>query len=163
MLDFSVSFFFTLVNIVILFIALRAILFKPVTKFMESRTARIQNDIDSAIKDREEAKSLRQKYEEKIKAASDEAVKIRQAADEQAGKQAAKIVEEGKAQAESIILNARKQIQAEKETAFLAFRAEAAELVVAAAGRLLRREPSEVEAGDRIYAELVLREMESDD
>jgi F0F1-type ATP synthase membrane subunit b/b' len=102
------------------------------------KAGRIQNDTDSAVKDRDEAQSRRQKYEEKLKAASDEAAKIKDVADDQAGKQTAKIVEEGKAQAATIILNAHKQIQAERETAFLTFRAKAAELVGAAVERLLR-------------------------
>jgi F-type H+-transporting ATPase subunit b len=161
MLDFSVSFFFTLVNIVILFVALRAILFKPVTKFMEERTAKIQGDIDGAAKDREDAKSLRQLYEEKMKAAVAEVAKIRQDAGEAAERQAEQIVSDGKVQAEGIIAAARKQIQAEREAAFLAFRAEAASLVVTAAGRLLRRDPANVAAGDAAYAELVLRELEA--
>ncbi|MDR0382971.1 MAG: ATP synthase F0 subunit B [Spirochaetaceae bacterium] len=161
MLDFSVSFFFTLVNIVILFVALRAILFKPVTKFMDERTAKIQGEIDGAAKERDEAKSLRQKYEEKMAAAVAEAAKIRQEAGEQAEKQAEKIIADGKVQAESILANARKQIQSEREAALLAFKAEAAALVVNAAGRLLRRDPSETASGDTAYAELVLREIEA--
>jgi F-type H+-transporting ATPase subunit b len=161
MLDFSVSFFFTLVNIAILFVALRAILFKPVTKFMEERTAKIQGDIDGAAKEREDAKSMRQKYEEKMKAAEAEAAKIRQQAGEQAEKQAERIVADGKVQAESIITAARKQIQSEREAALLAFRAEAASLVVTAAGRLLRRDSAEIAAADAAYAEEVLRELEA--
>jgi F-type H+-transporting ATPase subunit b len=161
MLDFSVTFFFTLVNIAILFAALRAILFKPVTKFMEERTAKIQGDIDGAAKDREDAKFLRQTYEEKMKTAAGEAAKIRQEAGEQAEKQAEQIVADGKVQAESIISNARRQIQAEREAAFLTFRAEAASLVVTAAGQLLRRDPANASAGDAAYAELVLRALEA--
>jgi F-type H+-transporting ATPase subunit b len=161
MLDFSVSFFFTLVNIAILFVALRAILFKPVTKFMEERTAKIQSDIDGAAKDRTDAKSLLQQYEEKMKAADAEAAKIRREAGEQAEKQAERIVADGKVKAEGIIAAARKQIQAEREAAFLSLRAEAASLVVNAAGRLLRRDQANVEATDAAYAELVLRELEA--
>jgi F-type H+-transporting ATPase subunit b len=161
MLDFSVSFFFTLVNIAILFVALRAILFKPVTKFMEERTAKIQGDINGAAKEREDAKLLRQKYEEKMEAAAAEAAKIRQQAGEQAERQAERIVADGRVQAEGIIAAARKQIQTEREAALLAFRAEAASLVVTAAGRLLRRDSSNAVAEDATYAEFVLRELEA--
>jgi F-type H+-transporting ATPase subunit b len=157
MLDFSVSFFFTLVNIAVLFFVLRAILFKPVTKFMEARTAKVQAEIENAAKERDEAKSLRLMYEDKVKNAGIEAAQLTKAAREAAEKQASGIISEAKAEAEGIVENARKQILAERQAAFIAFRAEASALVVAAAGRLLRRDFSGEDA--RAHAELVLREL----
>ena len=156
MLDFSVSFFFTLVNIAVLFIVLRAILFKPVTKFMEGRTAKIKAEIENAAKERDEAKSLRLMYEEKVKNAGTEAAQLAKEMREAAEKQAALIISDAKVQAEGIVEGARKQILAERQAAFAAFRAEAAALVVAAAGRLLRRDFSGEDA--LAHAELVLRE-----
>jgi F-type H+-transporting ATPase subunit b len=165
MLDFSVSFFFTLVNIAVLFFALRAILFKPVTKFMESRTAKIQSEIENAAKDREDAKSLLRMYDEKMRSAYDEAAQITRKAREDAEKQAAAIIADGKAHAENIVSLARKQILAERQAAFLAFRAEAASLVVKAAGRLAGRDPDGASFGPdaRSRAEFVLRELGAKD
>jgi F-type H+-transporting ATPase subunit b len=157
MLDFSVSFFFTLVNIAVLFFVLRAILFKPVTKFMEARTAKVQAEIENAAKERDEAKSLRLMYEDKVKNAGIEAAQLTKAVREAAERQAAELIAEAKVKAEDIVENARKQILAEHQAAFIAFKAEAAALVVAAAGRLLRRDFSGEDA--RVHAELVLREL----
>ncbi|MDR1147812.1 MAG: ATP synthase F0 subunit B [Spirochaetaceae bacterium] len=157
MFDFSVSFFFSLLNIVILFIVLRAILFKPVSKLMADRTAKIQSEIENAAKDNEAAKALRLGYEDKIKNADIEAMKITQDARSEAEKQLSTIIQEGKTQAENIVDAARKQIMAERRAAFLAFKAEAAALVIAAAGRLLRREFSDKDA--YAQAELALREL----
>ncbi|MDR0408833.1 MAG: ATP synthase F0 subunit B [Spirochaetaceae bacterium] len=157
MLDFSVSFFFSLLNIAVLFIVLKAILFKPVSKFMAERTAKIQNEIETAARDSEEAKSLRLKYEDKMNKADIEALKITQAARDAAEKQAFGIIQEGKEQAVRLVEAARKQIMDERRAAFLAFKAEAATLVVAAAARLLRREFSDKDA--RAQAELALREL----
>ncbi|MDR2659986.1 MAG: ATP synthase F0 subunit B [Spirochaetaceae bacterium] len=157
MLDFSASFFFSLLNIAVLFIVLRAIFFKPLSKFMENRANKIKDEIDAATRDREEAKKLRLNYEDKMKNADVEAMAITQAAKIEAEKLSAKIIQEGKSQAELFIESARRQIQAERHAAVLAFKAQAATLVVAAAGRLLRREIS----GDdvRAQAELALREL----
>jgi F-type H+-transporting ATPase subunit b len=157
MFDFSVSFFFSLLNIAILFIVLRAILFKPVSKLMAERTAKIQSEIENAAKDNEAAKTLRLNYEDKIKKADIEAMKITQDARAEAEKQLSNIIQAGKAQAENIVDAARKQIIAERRAAFLAFKAEAATLVIAAAGRLLRREFSGKDA--YAQAELALREL----
>ncbi|MDR1363313.1 MAG: ATP synthase F0 subunit B [Spirochaetaceae bacterium] len=157
MLDFSVSFFFSLLNIAILFIVLRAILFKPVSKFISNRAAKIQNEIENAARDNEAAKTLRLSYEDKMNNANVEAMKITQAARDAAEKQSLLIIQEGKTQAEALIAAARKQILAERRAAFFAFKAEAATLVVAAAGRLLHREISDKDV--RSQAELVLREL----
>jgi F-type H+-transporting ATPase subunit b len=157
MLDFSVSFFFSLINIAVLFIVLRAILFKPLTKFMEGRTAKIQNEIENAAHDREDAKSLRLMYENQMKIAGHEAEQIAKKAREAAEKQAAEIIQNSKIQAERIVDAARRQILAERQAAFAAFKADAAALVVAAAGRLLRRDFSGEDA--RAHAELVLRKL----
>jgi F-type H+-transporting ATPase subunit b len=157
MLDFSASFFFTLLNIAVLFFVLRAILFKPVSKFMESRTAKIQGEIENAAKERDEAKSLRLMYGEKLKNAGVEAEQLMKTAREAAEKQARDIISGAKAQAEGMIEGARKQILTERQAAFIAFKAEASALVVAAAGRLLRRDFSDKDA--RAHAELVLREL----
>jgi F-type H+-transporting ATPase subunit b len=157
MFDFSVSFFFSLLNIAVLFIVLRAILFKPVSKLMAERTAKIQSEIENAARDNEAAKTLRLNYEDKIKKADIEAMKITQNARSEAEKQLSNIIQEGKAQAANIVDAARKQIMAERRAAFLAFKAEAATLVIAAAGRLLRREFSDKDA--YAQAELALREL----
>ncbi|MDR3357043.1 MAG: ATP synthase F0 subunit B [Spirochaetaceae bacterium] len=157
MLDFSITFFFTLVNITVLFLVLRAILFKPVSKFMEGRTAKIQGEIENAAKELDEAKALRLMYENKLKNAGNEAEQIAKASCDAALKRAGEIVSDAKAQAVGIVENARKQILAERQVAFTAFRAEAAALVVAAAGRLLRRDFSGEDA--RADAEFVLREL----
>jgi F-type H+-transporting ATPase subunit b len=161
MLNFSVSFFFTLVNIIVLFIVLRAILFKPVTKFMENRAAKVQNDIENAANDRDEAKSLRLTYEDKMKKAGDDAMLITQKAQEAAEKHAADIINESKTHAEAMIDAARKQILAERQAAFLMFKAEAAALIVAAAGKLIPNstDSATFRADARARAELVLREL----
>ena len=48
MFDFSVTFIFTLLNIFILFILLRVVLFKPVTRFMQKRADAIKADLSKA-------------------------------------------------------------------------------------------------------------------
>ena len=52
------TFLVTIVNITVLFLVLRAFLFKPVTKFMEDRTKKVQDSLDQAEKERAQAKGL---------------------------------------------------------------------------------------------------------
>jgi F-type H+-transporting ATPase subunit b len=142
MIDFSVTSALTVLNLVILFFILRKILFKPVTKFIAARQAKIQSDIDAAANDRAEAKSLRELYEAKMKDAENEAAALLKKTKEQAERRADQLVAGGAAQAELIIAGAHKQISAERQAAYLVFKAEASRLVIAAASKLLRRELS---------------------
>jgi F-type H+-transporting ATPase subunit b len=155
MLNFDpVTMVITVVNIFILFFILRAILFKPVTKFINERSAKISADLDKATKDREEAKLLLNSYDDKLKGAAAEADAIIRAARDAGEKRAEETVNEAKAEAASLLDAARKQIAAEQQAAYLAFRAEASRLVLAAAGKLLERELSGEDAR-RFAAEAV--------
>ena len=74
MLDFNFwSIFWSVLNIIILFIVLRIFLFKPVNKIMDERTRSIQNDIDTAKKDKEDAEELKRQYENDLGNAKKEA------------------------------------------------------------------------------------------
>jgi F-type H+-transporting ATPase subunit b len=152
------TFFFTLVNIGILFVILRAILFKPVSKFMEDRAKKIQDAINQAEDDKSQARLLLEQHEAQMKNARGEAETIVRSAREQAQKQADEIIAGGKEKAETLLTNARRQIETEQQAALARFRAEAAALVVSASARLLRRELNQED--NRVYAGMLLREIE---
>jgi F-type H+-transporting ATPase subunit b len=150
------TFLVTIVNIAILFFVLRAVLFKPVTKFMETRTKKIEDAISQAEKDKNQAKLMLGQYEDQLKNAEEEAGAIIRAARETAQQQAEKIVAEGREQSERLLANARKRLEAEEMAAVARFRAEAAALVVAASGRLVQRD---LRGEDNMrFAALLLRE-----
>jgi F-type H+-transporting ATPase subunit b len=157
MLDFTVTFGITVINLVILFFILKAILFKPVTKFMEARSTKVQNDIDSAAKDKEQAKQLLEQYEKKIKDAQAESEVIISEARKQAAVQADQIVAEGKKKVEFIIANANRQIEAEHKAALALFKAEAARLIIVASSRLLQRELNHEDSAH--FVNLLLQEL----
>ena len=156
MLDFSVTFIITIVNMVVLFFILRTILFKRVTKFMDERTKRIQDSIDRSEKDKSQAKALLAQYETQLKTAEAEAEAIINSARESAQVEAEKIIAEGRLSAEIALESTRKQLELEQKAAIAAFRKEAATLVVEASGRLLSRE---IKTEDNLkYADMLLKE-----
>jgi F-type H+-transporting ATPase subunit b len=159
MLDFSVTLAITIVNLVILFFILRAILFKPVTKFMEARTGKIQDSIDQAEQDRKEAKALLLKYEDQLRSMESEAAEIIRVAREKARAEADRIAAESKAQAEQLMERTRKQLAVEQEAAMALFQSQAAALVLSAAGRLLKREITQEDS--RRQAAMLLEELGS--
>jgi F-type H+-transporting ATPase subunit b len=160
MLDFSVTSIITIINSVLLVLILRAILFKPVTKFMAERAQRIQASIDLAEKEKSHARNLLQQYQEKLKTADTEAEGIMRAAREQAVAEADRILAESKAEAERITETARTKLETDRLAALSLFKTEAAALVVNAAGCLLRRELAGQE--QQQYAKEILEQMIND-
>jgi F-type H+-transporting ATPase subunit b len=158
MLSFSwATFVVTIINIGILFFILRAVLFKPVTQFMEARTKKIQDRFDEAERSQSQAKLLLKEYGERLDRAREEAERILRNARETAQAEADRILAEGKAEADRLMENARKQIELDRSAALGQFKAEAAALVIGAASRLLRREIT-AEDGRR-QAALLLQEL----
>jgi F-type H+-transporting ATPase subunit b len=157
MIAFSLStFLVTIINVGILFFVLRAVLFKPVTKFMEDRSAKIADALAQSEKERNQAKALLAQYEEQLKNAESETTVIIRTAKENAHIEADRIIAEGKQSAENILSNAKKQIEAEQQAALAEFRKQAADLVTLAAGGLVKREFKSDD--NKEYAEMLLKE-----
>ena len=98
----------------LLFIFLSYILIEPVKKILSERQAKIENDIATAAKDREEAARLKAEYDEKIKKADDEAGEILSAARKKAVKNEENIIAEAKDEASRIISRANQEAALEK-------------------------------------------------
>jgi F-type H+-transporting ATPase subunit b len=157
MLDFSVTFVITIINIAVLFFILKAILFKPVTKFISERTKRVEDSIEQSERDKAQARALLEKYEAQMKKAEADADAIIQDAKEHALREAEKIIAEGRITAEKTLVSTRKELEFENKAAIARFRQEAAAIVVAAAGRLLERE---IKSQDCLqYADMLLSEI----
>ena len=157
MLDFSVTFIITIINITILFLILRKLLFKPVTKFMADRAKRVQDSINQAEKDKANSQKLLAQYEDKLKNAEAEAQEIIKTARTDAGKETERRVADGKAEAENIIATTRRQLEAEQQAMFAKFMADAATLVMAASSKLAARSLNSDD--DRRYATMLLDEL----
>jgi F-type H+-transporting ATPase subunit b len=151
------TFLITIINITILFFVLRAVLFKPVTKFMEDRAKKVQDSLDQAEKERLQAKGLLQQYEDQLKRVEEEATEIIRAAKETAALEADRIITEAKAQADLLLDKGRKQLEAEQRAAMTVFQADAAALVIGASSRLIQRELNSDDS--RRQADLLLKEL----
>jgi len=157
MLNFSVTFIITIINITVLFLILRKILFKPVTKLMADRAKRVQDAIEQAARDKASAQELLEQYREKIKNTDAEAAEIIAAAKKKAVIESEKILADGRATVDALTAAVQRQLDSEHEAMFTRFRLEAAALVMAVSARLLERELS----GDdnRRYAAMLMDEL----
>jgi F-type H+-transporting ATPase subunit b len=138
MLDFSVTFLITIVNITFLYFVLKRVLFVPVTKFMEERTRKVQRDIDSAKNSQERAAALETEYDAKMKEIGTETQRILQSARERARQDGDSIVAEAKAEATRMIAAARAEIESERRDLRRSLIRETADISVLAASRVLR-------------------------
>ena len=127
-----------LVNFLILFGLLTAILYKPVLKMLDERSVKIKESLEQAEKIKEQTS----RSEEQIKAAVEAARKEGQAIIAQAAQIAAKIKEETKGdarkEAEVIINKAKDEIKLERDKSIGELRSEFANLTVLAAEKVIK-------------------------
>ena len=95
----------TMIAVLVLFFLASYLLFNPVRDFLKKRQEKIQGDIETAAKDKEDAKALREEYDAKLKNIDKEADEILSAARKKALANEARIVAEAKEEAARIIAN----------------------------------------------------------
>jgi F-type H+-transporting ATPase subunit b len=131
-----------IINILVLFVLLRTILFKPVNKFLSERTARIENQLKDAETKQAEALELKQTYVQHIESYEAEGREIVRDSQLKASQEASAIVKDARNQAEELIAEAHEKIAADKVQAVAEARTEVALLATEIAARILKREVS---------------------
>lgn len=137
MLKLDWTIIWAVVNILILFVLLRIFLFKPLHKFMDERTASVQNDLDSAKKSMEEAEALRQQYEDTLSNAKTEANEIIAKAREEAVTEKERIIKQSQEEANQIISDAGKTIENERKRVMQQAQSQIADLAIEAASKIV--------------------------
>jgi len=135
-LDFAIH----IVNIVILFLILRVLVYKPVLKFMRGREARIANELKAAADMGREAAALKDEYGAKLAAAEDDARDILRDGTNKAAAAAEEIVGAAKAEAVKITDEAKELSERERHAAVAGMKDNIADLAVSLAGKILQRE-----------------------
>jgi F-type H+-transporting ATPase subunit b len=136
-LNFSVTLLITVFNLTLLYLVLRKFLWKPVTKFMENRTNKIQNDLDAAKRARTHAEEILADYEGRMKGIQAEGQRIMQASRQRAEAEYETMIARAKTESEAIIDAGRKIIEEERRAAERELRERAADLSIMAASRIL--------------------------
>ena len=104
------SFLINLLALVVLFVALYFIAYKPVKKFVKARKDYIEGNIRSSERGKEEVEKTLRKKDSIIAEAREEGNKIIASSKDDANKRAAAIVESAQDEASSIKLEAEKDI-----------------------------------------------------
>ena len=146
------------INTAILAAILYFLLYKPVRKFMQARTERIQAQIDRAEEERQAADGLKARYEESLAEIEQERAEILNAAHQAAAQTSKEMLEESKDRALAIKQQAELDILREQEQAKDAFRLHVIELSSAMAAKIIAH-AIDKETQDRLFDE-ALSELE---
>lgn len=106
-----------MISMFVMFTFLSYLLFNPARKMLQKRQDRIRTDIDTAARDKEDAKKLMEDYDRRLKDINKEAEEILSAARQKALKNEARIIEEAKEEAGRIIARAGAQVELERKKA----------------------------------------------
>ena len=142
--------FFTLANVLILFLILRKVLFKKIIDVMDARDADIKNNIEAGQKAKEEGMKIKSEYETKIQDARDEGQMIVDFARKRAEEKSDTIISEAKKEAEYIKQKANNEIAKEKEQAFNNIKSEISEIAVLAASKVIEKDIDKAKHEDLI-------------
>ena len=132
-----------IINIVVLFVILRVILYKPIVGFLLQRKEKVEADLNAAQQAKTEAEQLKLSYEEKLKKADEEAKKLVLAGNEEAGKTASAIIKAAENQAEELLVVAKNKAETQRKETISAMEGQITDLAVELAQQIIQREVSE--------------------
>lgn len=130
------------INFIILFVLIRLLLYKPVTKFMRKRETKVSEQLDYAENAKREADQLKSKYEKLLAGAHSEAESIIATSHKRASEQYDKIIEAAQSDGREMISRAVGEIEAEKALARDKMRDEITDMAIMIASKVLEREIS---------------------
>ena len=130
----------SLLNLLILFLIFKKLLFSPVKKVLANRQKLIDDQFDSAKKAQKNADDAKKAYEAKLSNADDEAQSIIKSAKAKAQKKSDKIVNNAKEKADDILRQAKTDAELEKKKAQSDIRHEITEVSALLTEKLLERE-----------------------
>ena len=129
-----------IVNVVLLVVILRSLLFKPIINMLNERTKRIQEGLGDSDKIKDQLASIKRDYDAEIVKARQEAAGIVSLAQERARAQEQEIVAQARIEAERIKNDAREQAVREREQMVSDLKDQIAGLVTTTATKVLGAE-----------------------
>ena len=129
----------TLIIFLVLAIILARYAFKPILASVEAREQALEDAINSAKRDREEAARLLAEHRANLDASHGEAQKIIADARVAAERVRAELVELAHAEQASMLARARREIENEKTRAIAELRREAVDLAIAGASKVIEK------------------------
>ena len=137
MIEININLVFTIINLIVLYLLMKKFLFGPILNVMEQRKNMIDQQFASAKDTEEQAYELKGKYEDALKSAKDESMRIVNQAKDEAKVQAERIVKDANTQAGAMLDKAKADIRTEQENAMKAMESRVAEIARDAASKIM--------------------------
>ncbi len=139
MLDFGVTFLITLVNLAVLFLILKKVLFGRVTKFMDDRAERISRQMAEAQTMKRRAEEMKDQYEALLANAENESEWVVRDAEDRGKERYDAMLAEANKEADLLRKRERERLMQEARKARDDFAAETAKIAIFAASEILER------------------------
>jgi F-type H+-transporting ATPase subunit b len=152
-------FIWTIVVFLVLLFALAKFAWRPLLEALESRQNSIRKSLDDAAQAKQELERLHEQSAQMIREARIEAEKIVAGSRADAERLRAEMKDKARAEADAVVKNAERQIQLETTRALQQIRAEAVDLSVMIASKIIQRNISR-EDNERLIDE-ALKQVES--
>ncbi|MGE5619382.1 MAG: F0F1 ATP synthase subunit B [Sphingomonadaceae bacterium] len=124
-------------NFLLLVALLTKFLYRPVTRLLDERSARIKESMEQAEAVKEQLARAAEETRLQLEAARKEGQAIVDQANQIAERVKAQARQEAQAEAERIVAKARTQLELEREQVIVELRREMADLVVSATGKII--------------------------
>jgi len=148
------DFLWTIINLIVLYLILKKVLFKPVTEFMENRTNSIKQQLEESKENNQKAMQLKEDYEKMIGSVQMEAEKIRKEAEKKAHERYEEIIKQAKAEAEMLKAKAREEMEMERVEMMKNMRNEIVSLALEAASKVVEANMN-TEANRKLVDEII--------
>ena len=136
---------FAWVNLLILYLFLKKLLFKPVKNMIDSRQKEIDDMYSDAESSKESANAMKLEYEEKLEHANEESEAILKKAVRRAQLREEEILKEANEKAARTLERASEQVELEKKRAINEVKDEVSKMAVSIASAVIERD---VDAGE---------------
>lgn len=144
----GVNFFtmiFAWINLLILYLFLRKLLFKPVKNMIDSRQKEIDDMYSDAERSRTDAAAMKSEYEERIEHATEESEEILKKAVRRAQLREEEILAEANEKAARVLERAAEQVELEKKRAINEVKDEVSDMAISIAAAVIERDVDENE------------------
>ena len=138
MKEYIWTFIFQIINLVILFVFLRWLLFKPVKSYLDKRALGFLEKKEELERLQNEIEANRQLSREELEKAREQVRVILEQAERTAQERTRDALEKSQKQAEAILAQARQKAEDERRQATETFREQAAVLAVEMASRIIK-------------------------
>ena len=132
-------------NLIILYLFLRKILFKPIKQMIDDRQKEIDDMYENAESSEQKANELRESYEKKLSEADLESEQIIRTASRRATIKSEQIIREANAEASKIIDRAEKTVELERRRIVNEAKNEISQMAIEIAEAVIQRDISQAE------------------